>query len=219
MLTDAGAETVSHYASDFTRTSPVGGVFTQKQREIYNIVLNANNTAIGLAKPDVTNLSLHLAAARVIAEGLKGLGIMKGDVDEAVANGAHALFMPHGLGHMMGMDVHDMEDLGENYVGYDDEISRSNQFGTANLRLGRRLQKGFVLTVEPGIYFIPALIEKWKSEKINTSFINFDKLEDYKTFGGIRLEDDILITDNGSRILGSKRVPITVDEVEETIRG
>ncbi len=219
MLTDAGAETVTHYASDFTRTSPVGGVFTQKQREIYNIVLNANNTAIGLAKPDVTNLSLHLAAARVIAEGLKGLGIMKGDVDEAVANGAHALFMPHGLGHMMGMDVHDMEDLGENYVGYDDEISRSNQFGTANLRLGRRLQKGFVLTVEPGIYFIPALIEKWKSEKINTSFINFDKLEDYKTFGGIRLEDDILITDNGSRILGSKRVPITVDEVEETIRG
>ena len=144
---------------------------------------------------------------------------MKGDVDEAVANGAHALFMPHGLGHMMGMDVHDMEDLGENYVGYDDEISRSNQFGTANLRLGRRLQKGFVLTVEPGIYFIPALIEKWKSEKINTSFINFDKLEDYKTFGGIRLEDDILITDNGSRILGTKRVPITVDEVEETIRG
>ena len=141
---------------------------------------------------------------------------MKGNVDDAVANGAHALFFPHGLGHMMGLDVHDMEDLGENNVGYDDEISRSDQFGTAYLRCARRIQSGFVLTVEPGIYFIPALIDKWKSEKINESFINYAKLADYANFGGIRLEDDILITDKGCRILG-QRIPITVDEVESTM--
>ena len=144
---------------------------------------------------------------------------MKGDINDAVTNGAHALFMPHGLGHMMGLDVHDMEDLGENNVGYDDDISRSDQFGTASLRLGRKLQEGFVITDEPGIYFIPALIDKWKSEMINTSFINFDKVSEYIGFGGIRLEDDILITSKGCRLLGSKRIPITVEEVEKTIAG
>jgi Xaa-Pro aminopeptidase len=219
LMCDAGAETVSHYASDFTRTIPVGGTFTQKQRDIYNIVLAANNRAIEMAKPGIPYLEVHLEAARIIASGLIQLGLMKGDATDAVTNGAHALFMPHGLGHMMGLDVHDMEDLGENNVGYDDEVSRSDQFGTAYLRLGRRLQEGFVLTVEPGIYFIPALFEKWKSEKINTSFINFDKVSEYLGFGGVRLEDDILITAKGCRLLGSKRIPITVEEVEKTMAG
>lgn len=219
LLTDAGAESNSHYASDFTRTYPVGGEFTQQQKDIYNIVLNANNHAISLCKPGVTYQSIHLEAAKVIAKGLTELGLMKGNVDEAVANGAHAMFFPHGLGHMMGLDVHDMEDLGENYVGYDDEISRIDQFGTAYLRLGRRLQTGFVLTVEPGIYFIPDLIRKWKAEKINSTFINYDKAEEYIGFGGIRLEDDVLITETGSRLLGTKRIPVTVKEVEATMKG
>lgn len=214
LLVDAGAENGMHYASDNTRTLPVGGRFSSRQRDIYNIVLAANNRAIELAKPGVPYLDVHRATSgRVIVEGLKALGLMKGDVDEAVAAGAQALFQPHGLGHMMGLDVHDMEDLGENYVGYDDEITRVNQFGTGSLRLGRRLQKGFVLTDEPGIYFIPALIEKWKAERINEAFICYDKLKDYYGFGGIRLEDDLLITDTGCRIIG-QRIPITVDEVE-----
>ncbi len=218
MLVDAGAESTMKYASDFTRTSPVGGKFSQKQREIYEIVLAANNRATELAKPGTTYLSVHLEAAEVIASGLKALGLMKGDVKEAVKAGAHALFFPHGLGHMMGLDVHDMEDLGQIYVGYDDEIRPVNQFGTAYLRLGRRLEKGFVITNEPGIYFIPALIDKWKAEKINTDFINFEKVDQYRGFGGIRLEDDLLITANGSELIG-KRIPITPEEVEATISG
>lgn len=218
MITDAGAETAMHYCSDFTRVAPVGGVFSQKQKEIYNIVLAANNHAAKMAKPGVKYQDVHLSVAKVIASNLIDLGLMKGDVDEAVKNGAHALFLPHGLGHMMGLDVHDMEDLGENFVGYDDETSRIDQFGTAYLRLGRRLQPGFVFTNEPGIYFIPALIEKWKSEQINASFINFNKLEQYYDFGGIRLEDDLLITENGCRLLGDKRIPITVEEVEAAVK-
>jgi Xaa-Pro aminopeptidase len=213
LLVDAGAELGSHYASDFTRTIPVSGKFTQKQREIYEIVLAANNHARSLTKPGSTYLSVHLAAAEVIASGLKDLGLMKGDVKEAVANGAHAMFMPHGLGHMLGLDVHDMEDLGQIYVGYDDEIRPVDQFGTAYLRMGRRLQPGFVITNEPGIYFIPALIEKWKAEKINTDFIHFDRLDNYLDFGGIRLEDDVLVTENGSEIIGD-RIPITPEELE-----
>lgn len=213
MLVDAGAETNMHYASDFTRTSPVGGKFTQKQREIYNIVLAANNKAAELAKPGVTYLSVHLAVCEVIASGLKELGLMKGDVKEAVREGAHALFLPHGLGHMMGLDVHDMEDLGQIYVGYDDEIRPVDQFGTAYLRMGRRLQEGFVVTDEPGIYFIPALIDQWQAAKTNASFINFDKVNEYRDFGGIRLEDDLLITSSGAEVIG-KRIPITPEEVE-----
>lgn len=217
LLVDAGAEIGSRYASDFTRTVPVSGKFTQQQREIYEIVMAANNRGRELTKPGSTYLSVHLAAAEVIASGLKALGLMKGDVKEAVANGAHALFMPHGLGHMLGLDVHDMEDLGQIYVGYDDETRPVNQFGTAYLRMGRKLEPGFVITNEPGIYFIPALIEKWKAEQINTDFINFDRLESYLNFGGIRLEDDILVTQSGSEILGD-RIPITPDEVEEIMR-
>lgn len=214
LLVDAGAEIGSHYASDFTRTIPVGGKYSQKQREIYEIVLAANDRGREFTKPGSTYMSVHLAAAEVIASGLKAIGLMKGDVAEAVRNGAHALFMPHGFGHMLGLDVHDMEDLGQIYVGFDDEIQPVSQFGTASLRMGRRLQPGFVITNEPGIYFIPELIKKWKSEKINTDFIYFDRLESYFDFGGIRLEDDILVTETSSEILGD-RIPVTPDEVEE----
>ena len=181
-------------------------------------MLAANNGATKLIKPGVTYQSIHLASARIIAQGLTDLGLMKGDVDEAVKAGAHAMFFPHGLGHMMGLDVHDMEDLGQIYVGYDDEIRPIDQFGTAYLRMGKKLQANFVITNEPGIYFIPALIEKWKTEKINHEFINFTKVEEYIGFGGIRLEDDILLTETGSRLLGKKRIPITVEEVENLVR-
>ncbi|HAN19196.1 MAG: Xaa-Pro aminopeptidase [Bacteroidetes bacterium GWC2_33_15] len=218
LLTDTGAETNMHYASDNTRTCPVGGKFSQKQKDIYSIVLSGINHGISLTKPGVTYQSIHLEVAKVLAKGLTELGLMKGNPEDAVREGAHAMFMPHGLGHMMGLDVHDMENLGEDYVGYDNEIKRATQFGLRGLRLGRRLQPGFVLTNEPGIYFIPDLIQKWKAEKINSSFINYDKvLNEYSGFGGIRLEDDILVTETGHQIIG-KRIPITIDEVEETMR-
>lgn len=214
MLTDAGAENNMNYCSDFTRTVPVGGKFNNRQKEIYNIVLACNNKAIEIAKPGVTYQHVHLEVCKVLAQGLKDLGLMKGNVDEAVAVGAHALFMPHGLGHMMGLDVHDMEDLGQIYVGYDDETRPINQFGTSSLRMGRRLQEGFVITDEPGCYFIPALIDQWRAQGLYKDFLNYDKIDTYKDFGGIRLEDDILIVPDGSRFLGDKRTPITVDEVE-----
>ena len=218
MLTDAGAEEVSHYCSDFTRTVPVGGKFLTRQKEVYNIVLAANNKAIEIAKPGVTYQYVHLEVCKVLAQGLKDLGLMKGDVNEAVAAGAHALFMPHGLGHMMGLDVHDMEDLGQIYVGYDDETRPIDQFGTSSLRMGRRLQEGFVITDEPGCYFIPALIDQWRAQGMHKEFLNYDKIETFQDFGGIRLEDDILIIPGGSRFLGDKRTPITVEEVEEIMR-
>ncbi|MFH2094905.1 MAG: aminopeptidase P family protein [Bacteroidota bacterium] len=214
MLIDAGFESPMHYATDHTRTVPVGGKFSQKQKEIYQLVLDANNGAIEMIGPGVPYRQIHLQAARIITRGLIDLGLMKGDPEEAVKAGAHAMFFPHGLGHMMGLDVHDMEDLGENLVGYDRDTKRSDQFGTAYLRMGRQLKPGFVLTSEPGIYFIPALIDKWYNEKINHPFINFDKVNQYRDFGGIRLEDDILVTENGCRNMGNKRIPITVDEIE-----
>jgi len=214
MVVDAGAETVSHYASDITRTVPVGGKFNQRQKDIYEIVLEANMKTIEATKPGITNLELHLMAARIIVDGLKNLSLMKGNTDDAVKQGAHAMFFPHGLGHMMGLDVHDIEGLGENLVGYDEEIQRSKQFGTAFLRLGRKHQPGFVFTIEPGIYFIPALIDLWRKENKFTDFINFDKVESYKDFGGIRIEDDILVTNTGHRVLG-KPIPKTVKEVED----
>ena len=215
MQTDAGAETNRNYCSDFTRTMPVGGRFTQRQKEVYNIVVAAHDWAIDHARPGNTWKEVHLEVCRTLARGLKELGLMRGDVDEAVAAGAHALFMPHGLGHMMGLDVHDMEDLGQIYVGYDDEIRPSSQFGLASLRMGRRLQEGFVITDEPGIYFIPALIDQWRADGMHTDFLCYDAIEKYKGFGGIRLEDDVLITATGSRFLGQKRIPLYVDEEEE----
>jgi Xaa-Pro aminopeptidase len=214
MVIDAGCESALHYASDITRTVPVGGKFNLRQKEIYEIVLKANTETIKAIKPGVYYKEIHLLAAKIIASGLKDLGIMKGDVDEAVARGAHALFFPHGLGHMLGLDVHDMEGLGENFVGYDSTISRSDQFGLAFLRFARKLEPGFVLTDEPGCYFIPALIDLWRKEGKFTEFINYDKAETYKDFGGIRIEDDILVTTDGYRVLG-KPIPKTVEEIEK----
>ena len=214
MLTDAGAETNNNYCSDFTRTVPVGGKFNKRQKDVYNIVVACHDRAIDFAHPGTTWKEVHLNVCKVLAQGLKDLGLMKGNVEDAVSSGAHALFMPHGLGHMMGLDVHDMENLGQIYVGYDDETRPSEQFGLASLRMGRRLQEGFVVTDEPGCYFIPALIDKWRAEKMHTDFLNYDAIEAYKDFGGIRLEDDILITKEGSRFLGQKRIPLTVVEVE-----
>ncbi len=213
LVMDAGFETPEHYATDHTRTVPVSGKFTQKQKEIYQIVLDSQMAAIDAIKPGVKYQEVHLLSCKVIAEGLKKIGLMKGDVDEAVKQGAHALFFPHGLGHMMGLDVHDMEDIGQIYVGYDAEVRPIDQFGTAYLRLGRRLQTGFVLTVEPGIYFIPELFTLWKSENKFTEFIDYDKVETYLTFGGIRIEDDVLVTETGHRVLG-KSIPKTIEEIE-----
>jgi len=217
LLCDMGFESELHYATDHTRTFPVGGKFSQKQKDIYQIVLAANNAVHKDSKPGIPYRDMHLLAARTIAYGLSDLGLMKGNIEEAVAAGAHALFMPHGLGHMMGLDVHDMEDLGENYVGYNEDIVRSTQFGTAYLRLGRTLEPGFVITNEPGIYFIPALIDKWEKEGINKDFIDFKKVNKFREFGGIRLEDDLLITKDGSRNLGENRIPIDVTDLEKII--
>src|SRR4030042_4768375 len=214
MVTDAGAETIMHYASDITRTTPVGGKFSDLQKEIYGIVLKANNEAIKAAGPEKSNKELHIMACGIIAAGLKELDLMKGDVDEAVAAGAHALFMPHGLGHMLGLDVHDMEALGENYIGYDNQTARSKQFGLAYLRFALPFKSGHVLTVEPGCYFIPELINMWKKEGKFKEFINYKKAESYRNFGGIRIEDDILITEKGHRLLG-KPIPKTVTEIEK----
>ena len=210
---DSGTETSLGYASDTTRTIPVSGKFTDKQKEVYNIVLQSQLEAIKMMKPGVKYKEIHLHAAKVIAKGLKELGIMKGNTDKAVNDGAHALFFPHGLGHMLGLDVHDMENLGEDYIGYDKTLKRSNQFGLAYLRFAKPLAQGYVLTVEPGIYFIPALIDKWKSEKKFVKYINYKKLEEYRNFGGIRIEDNVLITKDGNRVLG-KPIPKTIEEVE-----
>lgn len=218
MLVDAGAETNENYCSDNTRTTPVSGVFTQKQKDIYNIVVECHDHVLEVAKPGVKWWDVHFAVCRIITERLQQLGLMKGDVEESLKAGAHAMFLPHGLGHSMGMDVHDMEGLGQVYVGFDNEVRPSTQFGTNALRFGRRLQKGFVITDEPGIYFIPALIDDWKKNGINAQFLNFDKIDEYRDFGGIRIEDDVLITDEGCRFIGSKRIPYHVEDVEEFMR-
>ena len=214
MVIDAGVESNEHYASDFTRTYPTSGKFTTKQREIYQIVYDCNQLAFSLTKPGVTYREVHLATARKMLEGLAALGLVKGDLDEMVAKGIAGLFQPHGLGHNMGLDVHDMEDLGENLVGYDPDQTRSKQLGLGSLRMARRLVPGHVITDEPGIYFIPALIEKFKKEGLGYDFVNYSKLESYYDFGGIRIEDDVLVTADGARRLGPKRLPASPDEVE-----
>jgi Xaa-Pro aminopeptidase len=215
LVVDAGAESNAHYASDFTRTYPCSGKFTTKQREIYDIVHQANELAYNLTVPGKQYWEIHLATVRFMLEQLKALDFVRGDVDEMVANGISGLFMPHGLGHNMGMDVHDMEDLGENYVGYDEGQKRSPLLGLGNLRMARTLRPGNVLTDEPGIYFIPALIEQWKREGTDKGFVNYEKLAGYYDFGGIRLEDDLLVTADGVRRLGSQRLPIASSEIEE----
>ena len=214
-LCDAGCE-LNDYCSDNTRTMPVSGKFTQKQLEIYSIVEACHDYVLEVAKPGVKYQDVHFAVCRLMTDRLKELGLMKGDTEEAVRAGAHAMFLPHGLGHMMGMDVHDMEGLGQIYVGFDEE-TRPNleQFGTNCLRMGRKLEPGFVVTDEPGIYFIPHLIDLWRKEGHCKEFLNFDLLETYKDFGGIRIEDDLLITDDGCRFLGSKRIPYHPAELEE----
>ncbi len=214
MVIDAGVESNEHYASDFTRTYPTSGKFTTKQREIYQIVYDCNQLAFSLTKPGITYREVHLATARKMLEGLSALGIVKGDLDEMVAKGIAGLFQPHGLGHNMGLDVHDMEDLGENLVGYDPDQTRAKQLGLGSLRMARRLRPGHVITDEPGIYFIPALIEKFKKEGLGYDFVNYAKLESYYDFGGIRLEDDVLVTETGARRLGPQRLPVSPDDVE-----
>ncbi len=213
-LCDLGAESTRHYAGDVTRTFPVNGKFNEQQKAVYDIVLKAQLTAIEAIRPGVKYRDVHLKAATVIAEGLKELGIMKGDVQTAVQEGVHALFFPHGLGHMMGLDVHDMEGLGEDRVGYDDETRRSSQFGLAYLRMAKRLEPGHVVTVEPGIYFIPALIDQWEAERKFTDFIQYEKLQAFRDFGGIRIEDDVLVTEDGCRVLGTPLAK-TVEDIED----
>jgi Xaa-Pro aminopeptidase len=217
MLCDAGAENLNHYASDFTRTTAVDGKYTARQTAIHNIVLSAVNESISMARPGVTYSSIHLNACSIIFEGLREIGLTRGNTEDALATGAPTLFMPHGLGHALGLDVHDMENLGETLVGYDETTVRDTAFGYRSLRFGKQLEAGHVLTVEPGIYFIPQLIDKWKAEGICRDFINFDKLESYRDFGGIRLEDNIVITAEGARPVYGKRLPITVDEIVEAV--
>ena len=217
LVVDAGAESNTHYASDFTRTYPCSGKFTTKQREIYDIVQQANDYAYSLTKPGTTYWDVHYATARFLLEGLKSVDLVRGDVDEMLPLGISGLFMPHGLGHNMGMDVHDMEDLGENYVGYAEDQKRHPLLGLGNLRMARRLEPGHVVTDEPGIYFIPALIEQWKREGTDKGFVNYEKLAGYYDFGGIRLEDDVLVTADGARRLGSQRLPITSSDVEDVM--
>lgn len=214
-LCDAGAETVNNYCSDNTRTMPVSGKFTQRQLDIYSIVEECHDMVLNVAKPGVKYMDCHFAVARLMTDRLKELGLMKGDTEEAVRAGAHAMFLPHGLGHMMGMDVHDMENLDQINVGFDEETRPIlDQFGTNCLRMGRRLEEGFVVTDEPGIYFIPALIDDWRKSGHCAEFLNFDMLETYKDFGGIRIEDDILITKDGCRFLGENRIPYHPKDVE-----
>ena len=218
VLCDAGCE-LNDYCSDNTRTMPVNGKFTQRQLEIYSIVEACHDYVLEVAKPGVKYADVHFAICRLMTDRLKELGLMKGDTEEAVRAGAHAMFLPHGLGHMMGMDVHDMEGLGQIYVGFDEE-TRPNleQFGTNCLRMGRKLEPGFVVTDEPGIYFIPHLIDLWKKEGHCKEFLNFDLLETYKDFGGIRIEDDLLITEDGCRFMGSKRIPYHPQELEDFMK-
>lgn len=214
-VNDSGAESPSGYASDITRTIPASGKFTEKQKEIYSIVLNAQEKAIEAIQPGVEFRDIHRLASAILVAGLKELGMMKGDPDEAVEAGAHTLFFPCGLGHMMGLDVHDMEGLGEDSVGYTETIKRKPEFGWRSLRLAKPLEPGFVITVEPGIYFIPELIDRWEAEQKCSAFINYNKLDKYKDFGGIRIEDDVLVLQKGCRVLG-KRIPKTIEEIEDT---
>ena len=211
-LLDAGAENELRYAGDMSSTFPVSKQFTERQKEIYQVALDAHNAAIEACRPGINFKEVHFTAARYIFDGLKALGFTKGDTEEAIHAGAHALFFPCGTGHLMGLDVHDMENLGEQYVGYAGE-PKSTLFGLKSLRLGRDIKPGYVLTIEPGIYFIPELIDLWRSQGKFKEFINYNKIEEYRNFGGLRNEEDILITEDGHRILG-KPLAKSIKEVE-----
>ena len=217
LVMDAGAENVMNYCSDHTRTLPVSGTFSTMQKEIYETVYKANMEAIANCKPGIQHLENQKIAVTIITEGLQKIGLMKGNIEESVALGAHALFMPHGLGHQIGLDVHDMEDLGENFVGYDETTQRSKIFGWGSLRMAKTLRPGHVVTVEPGIYFVPHLIDIWRKEKKFDAFINYDKVEMYKKFGGVRIEDCVWITDNGHRVLGT-HLPKSITEIENILK-
>jgi Xaa-Pro aminopeptidase len=217
-VNDCGAESPRHYAGDITRTIPVGGRFSGAQRDLYQAVLRAQLRAIDAIRPGVPYKTVHLLAARSLADDLTALGCMRGNTGDAVEAGAHALFFPHGLGHMLGLDVHDMESLGEDFVGYDGGLRRSTQFGLRSLRLARALEPGFTLTVEPGLYFIPALIDRWKSEERCADFIDYDALERFRHAGGIRIEDNVVVTTEGCRVLGPP-IPKSIDDVEAVVRG
>jgi Xaa-Pro aminopeptidase len=217
LLMDAGAENVMNYCSDHTRTLPVSGTFSTQQKEIYETVYQANMAAIANCKPGIQNLENQKIAVTILTQGLQNIGLMKGNVEESVALGAHALFMPHGLGHQVGLDVHDMEDLGENFVGYDETIQRSKIFGWGSLRMAKTLCPGHIISVEPGLYFIPHLIDIWKNERKFEAFINYDKVENYRNFGGVRIEDCVLITADGSRVLGT-HLPKSVIEIENILQ-
>ncbi len=218
LVVDAGAEIESLYDSDITRTTPVDGKFDSRQKDIYEAVLAANMKGIEGVKPGEINVNNHIAAVTTLLDGLKELGLVKGNTHDAVMNGVGAFFMPHGLGHQMGMDVHDMEGLGEDYVGYDEKTKRSKIPGIGSLRMGKELRPGHVFTVEPGCYFIPAWYDLWKGEKRAKDFINYDKVAKYLDFGGIRIEDNILVTKDGYRVLSTK-IPKTVADVEAICRG
>ncbi|HEY6951038.1 MAG TPA: aminopeptidase P family protein, partial [Bacteroidota bacterium] len=213
VVNDSGAESSLHYAGDITRTFPVSGKFNQRQREIYQLVLQAQKKSIGMIAPGVKYLDVHLTSCRALAAGLKDLGLMKGDTEEAVREGAHAMFFQCGTGHMMGLDVHDMENLGEEFIGYDDQTKRNSQFGLCYLRMAKALQPGNVVTVEPGIYFIPELYKAWKSERKHEQYLNYPAIGKYMDFGGVRIEDDILVMERGFRVLG-KKIPKTISDVE-----
>lgn len=216
LLVDSGAETEMGYAGDMTRTFPIGQKFTSIQKDVYQIVLNAHQAAIDALKPEIEFKDVHIIACKKLAEGMRSLNLMKGNIDEAVEAGAHAMFFQCGLGHLMGLDVHDMENLGEQNVGYSPDMIKSTQFGLKSLRLGRKLEEGIVLTIEPGIYIIPALIDLWKADKKFAEFINYSELEKFRSFGGIRVEEDFVITDTGSKLIGDE-IPKTVEDVEKTI--
>lgn len=216
VLCDCGAENAMGYAGDLTRTHPVNKKFTTAQREIYDIVYHAYQTAADAVKPGIRFKDVHLLACEQLASGLISLGLMRGNAREAVEAGAHTLFFPCGLGHMLGLDIHDMENLGEEYVGYTDSLQKSTDFGLKSLRLGRELEEGFVLTIEPGIYFNPLLTAAWQAEGKHAQFINYEKLAAYENFGGVRVEDNFLVTASGSRILG-RPFAKTSTEIENLI--
>ena len=217
VLCDSGAENAMHYAGDMTRTFPVGKKFTSLQKEMYEVVLTAQQAAIDALRPGVLFRDVHFLACEKLVEGMKAVGVMKGDTKEAIASRAHTMVFQCGLGHMMGLDVHDMEDLGEEYVGYTDTLKKSKEFGLKSLRLGRALEPGYVVTIEPGLYFLPELMDLRKSEKKFEAFVNYDKLNAFRGFGGIRIEEDLLITETGSRLLG-KPLAKKAEEME-ALRG
>ena len=217
LLCDAGGESCEGYCSDHTRTYPVSGRFTQKQKDVYNIVLAAHDRVAEIVKPHMMYREVHETAYLTLAEGLIGLGLLHGTAADAVASGAMTMLMPHGLGHGMGMDVHDCEAMGERSFDFSSIAERAARSATCIYRAAWRLEPGTVLTDEPGLYFIPALIDKCRAEGKYAGIVDYDALEAYRDFGGIRIEDDILVTEEGSRMLGDRKIPITVEELEAAV--